>query len=137
MKPKYRYKLLRWKVRWRRLFKPKQSKIEFDSPQQEKAIRIAERLIRDSDSELLMAPKFAQYEEKLYVRNKNIFIVITRRSVQIINGKYNYDILIFDKLHDYISDKFKRKLEIKRNEMENTITSKVETILDVIYKDIS
>ena len=137
MKKKYRYKLLRMKVRFRRLFKASKPTIEYDSPQQEKAIRIAERLIRDSDSELLMAPKIGQHEEKLYLRNKNIFVVISRRSVQIINGKYNYDIPIFDKLHEYISDKFKRKLELKRREMEDTITSKVETILDVIYKDIS
>jgi hypothetical protein len=79
----------------------------------------------------------APLSDKLYIKNKNVFIVIGKKSINIVNGKYNYDILIFDKLHEYVSDKFKRKLEAKRKEMENTITSKVETILDVIYKDVT
>lgn len=115
------------------IFKLKPKKIEYDSPQQEKAVTITERLIRDSSSELLMAP----LSEKLYIRNESIFIVITPRSINIINGKYNYDIYIFDTLYERVSDKFKNKLEAKRKEMENVITSKVETILDDIIKDIN
>lgn len=133
LRRKYRiYKLLtRLKMGW--LIKIKPKKLEFDSSQQEKAVNITERLIRDSSSELLMAP----LSEKLYIKNKNIFIVITPRSINIINGKYNYDIYIFDTLYERVSDKFKNKLETKRKQMEEVITSKVETILDVIINDIN
>lgn len=132
MKWKYKYKLLRLLVRIERIVKSKKRKVEFDSDQQKKAINITERLIRDPKSELLMAP----LSDKLYIKNKNLFVVIRPKAINIINGKYNYDVPIFDKLHNEISFKFKQKLEAKRREMEDIITGKVETILDVIYKDI-
>jgi|AntRauTorcE11897_2_1112592.scaffolds.fasta_scaffold15475_3 hypothetical protein len=126
-----RYKLLTlFGLKW--VIKTQNKKIEYDSIQQEKAVSITERLIRDSNSELLMAP----LTEKLYIKNKNIFIVINPKSINIINGKYNYDIYIFEALYDRVSKKFKTKLEAKRKHMENVITSKVETILDVILNDI-
>lgn len=137
MRVRYRYRYswsarigIRIKRLFRRIFKKKE--LEFDTPQQEKAINITYRLIRDSNSELLMAP----LSEKLYIKNKNIFVVIGPRSINIINGKFNYDFAIYEKLHDKISFRFKRKLESKRIEMENVITNKVESILDVIYMDI-
>lgn len=133
---KYRYSWsarmgIRIKRLFRRIFKKKE--LEFDTPQQEKAVNITYRLIRDANSELLMAP----LSEKLYIKNKNIFVVIGPRSINIINGKFNYDFAIYEKLYNKISMRFKRKLESKRIEMENVITNKVESILDVIYMDLN
>lgn len=134
MRVRYRYRYSwssRLRIRIRRMFGKKE--IEFDTPQQEKAVNITYRLIRDSNSELLMAP----LSDKLYIKNENIFVVIGPKSINIINGKFNYDFSIYEKLHDKISVRFKRKLESNRLEMENEITNKVESILDVIYSDIN
>ena len=130
MKKWLRYRYLRLLVWWKNKGK---KELDFDNPQQEKAVMIVEKFIVDANSELLMAP----LSHNFYIRNKNIFIVFNNKTINIINGKYNYDILIHEKIANHIQEKFMRKLETKRRIMEKEITSKVETILDVIYNDIN
>lgn len=129
MKKWLRNRYLRMLVWWKRKIT---KELDYDTPQQEKAVKIVEKFIADTKSELLMAPLSHNY----YIKNKNIFIVINDRSINIINGKYNYDIFIHEKIANHVKNLFIKKLETKRRIMEKQITDKVETILDVIYNDM-
>jgi hypothetical protein len=126
-------KILRLLLFFRKKLGITKDKFVYDSPQQEKAVRIAKRLISDEESELLLDP----LSDKYYLRKKNIFVVISAMHINIINGKYNYDIVINDKIHSKLVQVFLHKLSQRRTEMENEIVGKVETILGSILKDIT
>lgn len=133
---KVKYKKTRWariKIRWKRLFNRKKVKNIYDSPQQEQAIKIVERLIRDPESELFISP----LNTKMYITNNNTDVILTERTITIVDGKFHYDILLYDKIYQRISKKYKKRLESKRLQKEAKINKKIEDILDVIKKDIN
>ena len=126
---KYFKKLfLKWKIKFRRKLSYRLS-VDIE-PTQKKAISITEAAIRNSKSNLFMTTS------KHYIRLKDIFIVIGDRYINIINGKYNYDVYITDKMHTHILRKFRKSLDTRVNKIEDQICSKVSNILDDIHEDI-
>lgn len=103
------------------------------SNSQEKAIKIVSRLIGDSDSELLIAP----ISGKFYVKNlkKDLYVILERGSVSVINGKYHYDVTVSDTRFDHLYQLFRNRVERDRLKMEREIRSKIEKSLDQILSD--
>lgn len=99
---------------------------------QELALKIFEKSIVKSESELLMAPLSLTY----YVHTKDIFIILDRAELRIINGRYEYHITINDKIFERLSDKFKRVMENKRKKMEQEMVSKTKRSLENILQDL-
>jgi hypothetical protein len=85
-----------------------------------------------NDTELLMAPLSLTY----YVHTKDIFIIMDRGELRIINGRYEYHITINDKIFERLSDKFKRVMENKRKKMEQEMVSKTKRSLENILQDL-
>lgn len=99
---------------------------------QELALKIFEKSIVKNDTELLMAPLSLTY----YVHTKDIFIIMDRGELRIINGRYEYHITINDKIFERLSDKFKRVMENKRKKMEQEMVSKTKRSLENILQDL-
>ena len=99
---------------------------------QELALKIFEKSIVKNDTELLMAPLSLTY----YAHTKDIFIIMDRGELRIINGRYEYHITINDKIFGRLSDKFKRVMENKRKKMEQEMVSKTKRSLENILQDL-
>ena len=127
------FKRLIWKFKIRMRNKLDYKPIFKKNSNEERVIKITEMLLRKSNSELSMTPISSKY----YIKYKNIFVVIKDNSINLINGKYNYDIFVSDKVHSYICKKFRKSLETRVNKIEEEISSKVHNILDNIYEDIT
>jgi len=113
-------------------------KMEFNPPEslsenQELIIKIFETSLLNPDSELLIAPISLTY----YINVEDIFIILDDNRVRIINGKYEYHILIPIKTQEKLRDKFKNILESRRKKMEQSIISKTTRNLSQILQDIS
>jgi hypothetical protein len=99
---------------------------------QELALKIFEKSIVKPESELLMAPLSMTY----YVHTKDVFLIMERGELRIINGKYEYHITINDKIFERLSDRFKRVMENKRKKMEMEMVSKTKRSLENILQDL-
>ena len=97
---------------------------------QEKAIKIVTRLIGHSSSELLMAP----ISQKYYIKNeeKDLYVILERSSISVINGKYHYDVHLSDFRYEHLIAFFRNRMERDRLKMENEIKAKIERSLDQI-----
>ena len=100
---------------------------------QELAIKIFERSLLKPYVELLIAPLSMTY----YIHSDDIFIIMDRTELKIINGKYEYHILLSEKIHNKLSMKFKRVLENKRKRMEKEMLSNTRRSLQNILQDLS
>jgi hypothetical protein len=102
------------------------------SAEQQSCVKIIKLLATDSDSEILMAP----ISEKYYIRKDEIFIVIDRNIVSVINSVYHYDFSFSDKLHGHLTSFLRRVIENRRVKMEATMRSKIQRSLTHIYDDL-
>lgn len=100
---------------------------------QELAIKIFEKSLLKPDVELLMAPLSLTY----YVHSDDIFIIMDGTDLRIINGKYEYHILLNEKIHNKLTMKFKRVLENKRKKMEQEMLSNTRRSLQNILQDLA
>jgi hypothetical protein len=99
---------------------------------QELAIKIFEKSILKPDVELLMAPLSMTY----YVHSDDIFIIMDGTDIRIINGKYEYHILLTEKIHNKLTMKFKRVLEKKRKKIEQEMLSNTRRSLQNILQEL-
>ena len=97
------------------------------------AIKILKKMITHPDSELMTAPISGTY----YIHTKDVFSKIDECRVQIINGKYFYDIDMTLKQSDELYNFFKRVLEDKRKEMEKEIMEKTNRSLSKILDELN
>lgn len=100
---------------------------------QELAIRIFERSIANPESDLLMAPLSLTY----YVHTKDIFIIVGMNEMRIINGRYEYHIILNDKIFEKLTYKFKRVLENRRKKMEKEMLTNTKKSLENILSDLA
>lgn len=103
------------------------------SETQELAVKIFEKSLVRPDADLLMAPISSTY----YIQSDDVFIIMDGTELKIINGKYEYHILLNDKIYQKLSMKFKRVLENKRKRMEQKMLSNTRRSLQNILQDLS
>jgi hypothetical protein len=96
---------------------------------------ICHHLISHPDTILLISP----ISGKRYIRNDKyqLFIIIEKHKITIVNHNYSYNIDIAGKLYERISQIFDAKVEYKREEMEMEIISNVKHSLTNIYKNLT
>lgn len=109
------------------------------SSTQQRAIDVVFELLKDEENELLIAP----LSNKYYLKNDKINMLVTLMPyrdnggfVNIINGKFHYDIWLDSFSFNYMLDRFKRVIDRRRNTMELEIRAKVDKSLETIYKEL-
>jgi len=104
------------------------SKYELD------CLSICKKLIDKPDTQLLMTP----LSNKKYIHNpaNSIFITIEGNTVNVINHKYSYTVVIQDKSKIEITNYFNEVLETQRLKMEEEITSNIKHSLKNILQTL-
>lgn len=102
------------------------------SEEEIRAVSIIKNLSLKGESELLFAP----ISQKIYIKNKDIFIVFENGRVNIINGVYYYDINLSITNTSELKGFLNRIIENRRNKMEMNIKSKVLKSLDTIIEQV-
>jgi hypothetical protein len=126
---KRRRKWVRFKQWLGRKFDPEQTEL---TSEQDKAIKIAKKLIIDGDSAL-----YADISgDRLIIENGARFVRITTGKLRIIDGPYKYDITFDPRRLNDLKKLFARNLEHRHDRLEAEIGTRVETSLDHILKDI-
>lgn len=103
------------------------------SETQEVGIMIAKKLIYSSDAEIIIAP----LSDVCYIRKEDIFLKLSRDSLQIINGKYLYDIYIPSDWHMELTNGIYQRMESKKKSIENKIKNRSARSLKNILEDIN
>jgi hypothetical protein len=87
-------------------------------------LSICKKLIDKPNSQLLMTP----LSNKRYIHNptNSIFITIEGNSINVINHKYSYTVLVQEKSKEEVIDYFNEVLEKQRLKMEEEITSNIK-----------
>ena len=124
-----RRKLLRMKRWFARRFDPKEIDM---SAEQDKAYRIAKKLITDSNSVLYADIS----KERLIIVNGLRYIRITSSKIRIIDGPYKYDISYDPRRLEELTRIFANNLEHRHDKIEHEIGQRVERSLDHILKDL-
>jgi hypothetical protein len=101
--------------------------------EQRTGLKIIKMLASRAESEILIAP----ISEKYYVKNRDIFIVIDRNHVSIINSVYHYDLRFSDRVHGHLTSFLRRVIENRRSKMEATMRAKVQRSLAHIHAELS
>lgn len=84
--------------------------------------------MRSPESDMMMAPISNTY----YIKWKHIFIKISEFGVNIVNGKYAYDISLPTRNTDLLRNTFRKRLESKRQAMENSMLQRsTENLKDI------
>jgi hypothetical protein len=125
--------------RWiQRMYIDSARKMDYERGQRSKyeldCISICKRLIDKPDTQLLMTP----LSNKKYIHNplNSIFITIEGNTVNVINHKYSYTVVIQDKSKIEITNYFNEVLETQRLKMEEEITSNIKHSLKNILQTL-
>jgi hypothetical protein len=96
------------------------------------AVKILKKLMLSHESEMMIAPISGTY----YIQRREIFAKIGDGRVQIINGKYFYDIALTNRQTDDVVDFFRHRVELRRKAMEKEIMDKTMKSLKTIFSEI-
>jgi hypothetical protein len=125
--------------RWiQRMYIDSARKMDYERGQRSKyeldCLSICKKLIDKPDSQLLMTP----LSNKKYIHNpeNSIFITIEGNTVNVINHKYSYTVVIQDKSKIEITNYFNEVLETQRLKMEEEITSNIKHSLKNILQTL-
>jgi glutamate racemase len=102
------------------------------SQTQKNAMKILKKMMVSPESEMMIAPISGTH----YIHWKDVFARFNGDKVQIINGKYFYDIWLTAKQSDEILDFFRHRLENRRKKMEIEIMDKTNRSLETILQEI-
>ena len=141
--PKKKTLFTRWEkilfIKWTRLSKKISNylkrKMHDDFVQTESqalGIKIFEKALSNKDAELLLAP----ISRTLYIELNDIFIIMEGKEILIINGKYQYNIVINETNSQILTDKFNRVLESRRKKMERKVIAKTSRSLNDILSGL-
>ena len=99
------------------------------------AFSICRRLISIPESTLLISP----ISGKRYIKSDDnqLFLIIERYQMTIVNHAYSYNIDIAGKAYDKITQIFDYEVERRREKMEIEIRSNVKHSLSNIYKNLT
>ena len=108
---------------------------EVHSEYEKECIAVCKALMHKEDSTLLMSP----ISGKRYIKShdEQLFIIIDKNQVTIVNHQYSYTIDIWGKPLERIIKNFDVEVERRREIMEMEIRSNVKHSLSNIYKTLS
>ena len=120
----------KWSISVIRLAQVPEKKSEYERD----AINISKKLIKKSDTVLLLTP----ISGKRYITNESqqISIILSSSSVQIINHTYSYTVFLSDKEWQKLLDVFNEEVESRRKVLEAEITSNIKHSLQNILVNI-
>lgn len=98
------------------------------------AINICRRLLKKPETLLLVSP----ISHKRYIKEEKdqIFIIISDRTIDIVNHQYSYNINISEKSFNKLKRLFDTEVEQRRSAMEAEIRSNVKHSLHTVYKSL-
>jgi hypothetical protein len=98
------------------------------------AFSICRRLITNPETTLLISP----ISGKRYIKSDDnqLFLIIERHQMTIVNHQYSYNIDVHGKAYDKIAQVFDAEVERRREKMEAEIRSNVKHSLSNIYKNL-
>jgi len=99
---------------------------------QKKGIRIFERMVSVKDAEIFLSP----LSDTIYVEVDDIYLILDNFDMQVINGKFQYDIPYTDKERRRFRNRIFDILESRREELEKKIKTKSNRTLDSIIQEV-
>lgn len=99
---------------------------------QKKGIRIFERMVSVKDAEIFLSP----LSDTIYVEVDDIYLILDNLDMQVINGKFQYDIPYTDKERRRFRSRIFNILESRREELEKKIKTKSNRTLDSIIQEV-
>ncbi len=120
----------KWSISAIRLLQVPEKKSEYERD----AVNICKKLIKLSDSVLLLTP----ISGKRYITHETqqISIILSASSIQIINHTYSYTVFLGDKQWQKLIDVFNEEVEDRRKVLEEEITSNIKHSLQNILVNI-
>ncbi len=127
---KRKIKLKFWKmVRW--IDRKIQKKIDL-TESQEMGMKIFERTVSIKDAEIFLSP----LSDSIYIEVNDVYIILDGSDLQIINGKFRYDLHYPDAIRSKMRVKILNILEARRIEVEKRIKSKSNRTLISILDEV-
>jgi len=104
-------------------------------PQQTSIYLICKKIIENEKTTLHIAP----LSGKRYLRQEkgNLFIIIGKETIEIINHVYSYIIPMNSIILRKITKSFDNRMEVIRNNMENEIKNNIQNSLTRLLRDLN
>lgn len=102
------------------------------SNEQRMGIRIFERAVTIKDADIFMSP----LSDSIYIEINDIYLILDGNDLQIINGKYQYDLHYNEQVRSRMRDKVLKVIESKKADVEKRIRAKSDRTLHSIFDEI-
>lgn len=112
------------------LKKRKEESLEFDDIQ-EKAFNLTIKMINNKKSNLMYDPK----ELRRGIEIDDVFVTISSNRIIFINGVFNSEVIIGERIFDRIVTRFDAKLTRRFNVIENRASQRTKDNLDSIDRE--
>jgi hypothetical protein len=99
---------------------------------QKMGLRIFEKCVSIKDSEIFLSP----LSDTIYIEVDDIYIILERSDVQIINGRFQYDLHYPESARVRMRNRVFDVLESRRVEVENRVKAKSDKTLNSILSEI-
>lgn len=130
-RPKQRY--LRFRLWVTKVFLSMSQERRDLSENQKLTLKIVRKLIFNRNSELLIAP----ISYNFYIIHKDMMVKIKDDQVEIINGKYFYDVTLPPAVIRALEHQIKNRLEIRIRMSEDEVINKTKRSLSTILEELS
>lgn len=101
--------------------------------EQRLGIKIVKLLASKADSEILIAP----ISDRYYLKNGDLFVIVSNQQISIINSVYHYDIYNTDEINRHVIKYLRRVIENRRLRFEEQMRSKIERSLSNILVNLN
>jgi len=119
------WRMLRW------FEKRLEKKIEL-TESQKMGMKIFDRTVSIKDAEIFLSP----LSDSVYVEVNDIYIILEGSDLQIINGKFRYDLHYPDSIRSKMRNRILNILESRRIEVEKRIKNKSDHTLNSILDEV-
>jgi len=99
---------------------------------QKMGLRIFEKCVSIKDSDIFLSP----LSDTIYIEVEDIYIILERSDVQIINGRFQYDLHYPESARIRMRNRVFDVLESRRVEVENRVKAKSDKTLNSILGEI-
>lgn len=130
-RPKQRY--LRFRLWATKVFLSMSQERRDLSENQKLTLKIVRKLIFNRNSELLIAP----ISYNFYIIHRDMMVKIKDDQVEIINGKYFYDVTLPPAVIRALEHQIKNRLEIRIRMSEDEVINKTKRSLSTILEELS
>ncbi len=126
------------RVKWLRLLRRMNSldlgifRKEDLTDQQKMGIKIFEKTVSIKEADIFMSP----LSDSIYIEINDIYIILEGNDLQIINGKFRYDLHFNEQVRTRLRHRVLQILESRRVLVEKRIKIKSERTLNSIFDDV-